>query len=274
MNATLTKHAATLPVVGISANVRQLADFKFQGAADKVLRAVFEGAGCLPLMLPAFGERYDFRDIISRLDGLVLTGGVSHINPALYGDDNNLPPHLQDRDRDATTLPLIRHAVAAGLPLFAICRGMQELNVALGGKLQTMPEDTHGFDPAIPMEEWLESDAHNITINQDGKLGTLLGMTSAAVNSAHAQCVGGLAPRLLIEAVADDGVVEAISVRDSAGFALGVQWHPEYGYDTNPISQKLFGAFGQAARSRLAQRLLESDWQQSIVGHDAVPGLS
>ncbi len=252
MTKTLKPHAATMPVVGISANVRQLVDYKFHGSAEKILHTVFEAAGCLPLILPALGPRYDFDDLIARLDGLVLTGGNAHVDPAQYGGDLHVPDDLRDHDRDATVLPLIRHAVTTGLPILAVCRGMQELNVALGGTLQAADEGHHR-DHHAHVEDWLHQDAHDLVLNQDGKLARLIAATTINVNSAHEQALARLAPGLQIEATSSDGTIEAISLTGGT-FALGVQWHPEYSTDDGTVSRAIFTAFGGAARARLALR--------------------
>lgn len=248
----LHPHAATMPVVGISANVRQLVDYRFHGSAEKILHTVFETAGCLPLILPALGPRYDFNDLIGRLDGLVLTGGNAHVDPSHYGGDLHVPDDKRDHDRDATVLPLIREALKAELPLLAVCRGMQELNVALGGSLQAAHEDHH-HDHHAHVEEWLERDVHHITLNQDGMLARMMGVADLTVNSAHEQALGQLAPGLRVEATTDDGTIEAVS-STTAKFAVGVQWHPEYSRDDQAAQLQLFRAFGDAARARLALR--------------------
>ncbi len=255
------------PVVGVSTNVRQLPDYKVHGATERSIHAVYDAAGCLPLMLPALGDKYDFANLVERLDGLLLTGGASHVAPAHYSADDDLDPALKDPERDATTLPLIRVALAAGVPILALCRGIQELNVALGGTLSTVDNiqlhSSDAQDPAtrLPLREWLVQHKHSAIVQPNGLLKTLFnGTPTLQINSAHSQAIAALSPKLQIEALAPDGVIEAVSVIGSTAFALGVQWHPEYLFGTDQASRVILEAFGTAARHRLAQRMLRQDW--------------
>lgn len=272
--SSLPKHAATLPIIGVSTNVRHLPEFTIHGASEKSLQAVYDVAGCLPLMLPALGSRYDFAHVIERLDGLLLTGAASYVDPSYYQGDDDLDPSLKDKERDATTLPLIRMAIEAGLPILALCRGVQELNVALGGTLKSVADkklhSSEGQDR--PLADWLVQHKHPLNVEAGGLLAQLWPETGTAqVNSAHGQVIDKLAPRLRLEATSGDGEIEAVSVAGSTSFALGVQWHPEYTVEQDSLSQNLFTAFGQAARSRLAQRYLQADWDQSVID-EALPG--
>lgn len=269
-------HAATLPLVGVSTNMRQLPDYKVHSATEKAVLAVYEAAHALPMLLPALGDKYDFASVVDRLDGLLLTGGASHVAPQHYSGVLQLSESELDAARDATTLPLIRLALDAGLPILALCRGLQELNVALGGTLRQVEDKTlHSSDgQGMALEHWLVTRLHPVTVQQDGVLGKLCGVTTAnhvlQVNTAHSQAIDRLAPALRIEAVAGDGTIEAVSVKDSAGFALGVQWHPEYLYKTHADAHCLFAAFGSAVRQRMAQRLLQGDWTARLDSEPAV----
>ena len=222
--------------------------------------------GALPVLIPAFGpELGDDRTmtealdrLLITLDGVLLTGSPSNVEPHHYGKEK-LPDVAHDPARDATTLPLIRHAVDGGVPLFAICRGLQEVNVALGGSLHQFVHEVEGRSdhrsPRSPDADVNYAPAHDIDIRQGGLLHRLLGERRLRVNSLHAQGVDGLAPRAQIEATAEDGQVEAFSVPDAPGFALAVQWHPEYKPLDNPASMKLFDAFAAACRMRASARL-------------------
>ncbi len=230
----------------------------------KYAASVVDGAGCLPLLIPALGEVGCFVELMSRLDGLFLTGGASNVRPDFYDGEASRAGTLHDPDRDATSLPLIRAAIEAGVPVFAICRGIQELNVALGGTLhQNIHElpgkSEHRMNRSVPTDERYEI-RHPITINPGGMLEEMAAEEVAdgreiMVNSLHAQAIDRLGDGLFVEAVSDDGVIEAVSVSDAKAFALGVQWHPEHPTSLRwPLSKAMFGAFGEACRARMTAR--------------------
>jgi putative glutamine amidotransferase len=252
-----------LPVVGIPCCMRTIGSHPFHIVGDKYVRAVSEGAGAVPFVIPALGEWWDFDDLLDRVDGLLITGSPSNIEPQHYGGPVLDPAPLADPARDRTTLPLIRKALAAGVPLLAICRGLQELNVALGG---TLHQEVHAIpgrldhraDESRPVEVQY-GPAHPVTIEPDGMLRRLLGKTEIRVNSIHAQGIDRLADGLAVEAVAPDGQIEAVRVcRTPEGscpsFAIAVQWHPEWRFWENEDSRTLFTAFGEAVRARAAAR--------------------
>ena len=245
------------PIIGVPACIKEFDELPFHAVGDKYLRAVAEAAEAIPLVIPAFGEEYDIPELLARLDGLLFTGSPSNVHPSHYGHDAT-PEHApHDPARDATTLPLIRAALDEGVPLFAICRGHQELNVALGGTLTPAVHELPGrMDHRRPKDPDLDiqyGSHQKARLTAGGQLASLLGREDIMINSLHRQAIQDLAPRLEIEARAEDGTIEAVSVRDSKDFALGVQWHPEYKALENPNSAKLFKAFGDRARQR-AQR--------------------
>jgi len=212
------------------------------------------------MLIPALGDWFDPHDLAGRLDGLLLTGSPSNVEPHRYGGAPSRPGTAHDPLRDATTLPLIDAALADGLPLFALCRGHQELNVALGGTLhQTLHEldgkADHRSDKAAPYDERYR-ERHPVTLTPGGVLHGLAGGAGRVmVNSLHAQAIDRLADRLAVEAVSDDGVIEAASVRGAEAFALSVQWHPEHPIALEwPLSRAMFAAFGEACRQRRAMR--------------------
>lgn len=229
----------------------------FHIAGKKYLDAV-RLAGCLPLVVPssALGDLDQLLDIA---DGIFLTGSPSNVHPSHFDEavhDAALP---LDPERDALTLPLIRRAVTAGLPLFAVCRGFQETNVALGGSLHQAVQEQAGLQdhraPDDQPNEIAYADTHPVQLLPGGHLEALLGHAQIQVNSLHGQGVKTLAPGLRIEAVAPDGLVEAFSVEAAnKGFALCVQWHPEWQAASNPHSMALLQAFGQACRDYQARR--------------------
>ena len=198
------------------------------------------------------------RDLVRRLDGLLVTGSPSNVAVDLYGGAPDRPDSPQDPKRDATTLPLIRAAVEDGLPLFCICRGIQELNVALGGTLHTrVHEQPGGLDHRAPQGE-MEVKIRAAPCRRARPPTARSRAWSAAGGSRSTACIGrpstAWRERLAVEGRAPDGVIEAVRVGDARSFALGVQWHPEWQVLQNPVSVALFRAFGDAARRRAEQR--------------------
>lgn len=246
------------PLIGIPVCVKQVDGMPFHAVGEKYVMGVVEGAGGLPLLIPALGELYEIPDLVARLDGLLVTGSLSNVAPHHYGGPPDRPDSPQDPARDATTLPLIRAALEAGLPLFCICRGLQELNVALGGTLHQQVHTREGaLDHRAP--QVMDFDVkygprHPVELVPGGEFARLLGTTRIEVNSLHWQAIERLADRLEVEGRAPDGVIEAVRVKDARSFAMGVQWHPEYKVRENPVSMALFQAFGAAARVRAAER--------------------
>jgi len=241
------------PLIGVSACVlAQRHDF--HAAADPYVRAVATAAGGLPVIIPALGSLLDVDAAIARLDGLLLTGSPSNVEPTRYGGPAPRHDTLLDARRDATTLPLIERALAAGLPLLAICRGHQELNVALGGSLHQHVQELPGrADHRAPQDKPIAeryAAAHDVVLVEGGALSRLAGGARyARVNSLHAQAIDRLAAKLAIEARAEDGTIEAVRVIGARGFAIGVQWHPEWLLEDS-LSAAIFRAFGHAAAER------------------------
>ena len=248
------------PLIGISCCTKQFGLFGMpnHAASDTYVRATDEVIGGVPVLLPANGPKADIETLLDRLDGIILTGSRSNVQPTLYDG----PPHAEgtweDPARDGITLPLIRAAVARGVPLLAICRGFQELNVAMGGslhqRLQDLPDRFDHSTPMQPSARVRQSKAHSVRITPGGWLHRLAGATEIAVNSLHNQGVDRLAPGLITEAVAPDGTIEAVRViagpeGPSPGYAVGVQWHPEYDWRTDPVSKAIFAQFGDVVRS-------------------------
>jgi putative glutamine amidotransferase len=219
-------------------------------APDACVRAAADLVGAVPVLVPALGDAADIPALLSRLDGILLTGSRSMVNPSHYGGPPHQPDVPEDAARDGTTLPLIRAAVARGMPVLAICRGFQELNVALGGSLHQRLTDLPGrLDHAPTHDEALElrfAKAHPVHFTRGGLLHRLAGTDTAIVNSVHYQGVDRLAAGMMVEAVAPDGTIEAIRLVTGSGFALGVQWHPETDWQTDHISRKIFAAYAEA----------------------------
>ncbi len=228
----------------------------YQVMTHKYITPLVELAGCLPVLVPTCCGIDDLAHYLDMADGVYLTGAGSNIDPALYGQDNLTPGKAQDRERDQFDLPLIHAAIARGLPIFGICRGMQEINVALGGDLYQKVYAEPGFNdhrenPDASVQAQY-APAHSVQITADSWLHQVLGTARIEVNSLHGQGLKTLGKGLEAIAYADDGLVEAIHGTGLSSFLLAVQWHPEWQASSNPDSVKLFQAFGQACRARVA----------------------
>jgi putative glutamine amidotransferase len=236
-----------MPVVGIVTDRHTQDGMAVHQANDEYITAIRDGAGALPLLIPSTDPPLDTDAVLDAVDGLLFTGGASNVDPAYYGAVSR-PGTKHDRLRDATTLPLIRAAIARGTPLLAICRGFQELNVALGGSLHQQVHELPGHldhrEPqGVPADQEY-APVHAIAITPGGVLARLGGVTQARVNSLHHQGIDRLAPGLSVEATAPDGLIEAVSLPGARAFALGVQWHPEWRWSEDALSRAIFAAFG------------------------------
>ncbi len=253
-----------VPVIGVCACRKIWPDWPYHAVQEKYIAAVMEAAGAIPVILPARGEVMATPELLSRLDGLLLTGAHSNIDPRHYGAANEEEEAPRDPERDVTTLALVKAARRLEVPLFGICRGFQEINVALGGslhqRLHVLPgRMDHRSDDAAPKAEQY-GPAHPLRLRPDGVFARLLGCAGVLdkqgmimVNSLHGQGIDRLAPSLQAEAEAEDGTIEAFSAIDG-GWLFGVQWHPEYNAMDNGVSRTLFTAFAAAARARLLKR--------------------
>jgi putative glutamine amidotransferase len=242
------------PLIGIPADRRMLGLHPFHVVGDKYARAVLDAAGGLPLLIPALAEELGFDELLGRLDGLMFTGSPSNVEPHHYSGPPSDPGTLHDPARDATTLPLIRKAVAAGVPVLGICRGFQEMNVAFGGTLHQKVHEIEGRrDHREDTTRELDvqyGPAHEVVLESGGTLRALIGQDRIQVNSLHSQGIDRLAPGLTVEARALDGLVEGFRVENAKAFAVAVQWHPEWKAMSNPFSRALFAAFGAACSAR------------------------
>lgn len=247
--------SSPVPIVGVGACRRTHDAFPGHWVTEQYMEAVVRTSGCGAMIIPALGQRgfseATIDSILDRLDGLLLTGSPSNVEPHHY-DTDPFSGDLNDPDRDATTLPLIRGAVARGIPVLAICRGIQELNVAMGGSLHQKLHETpgsrdHRSDKTRPRIDRTNL-RHDVTLVEATLLHAVTGKTSFPVNSLHAQGIKDLAPGARINAMADDGSIEAVDFPDSSGFVLGVQWHPEWSYADDSASTALFTAFGEAVQ--------------------------
>ncbi len=240
------------PLIGITACAKTVETLRQDTAPRSYSAAVLAVSGGVPVLLPPLGDGMEA--VLDRIDGLLVDGSESNVEPARYGVAVDETPGQHDPERDATTLPLIRAAIARGMPVLAICRGIQELNVALGGTLHqrvhtVAGRDDHREPDGTPDEKF--AIRHDVALS--GGLETLLGAGRVAVNSLHGQAIDRLAPGLTAEAIAADGTVEAVAMPGARGFLLGVQWHPEWLVATDAPSRTIFEAFGDACRAYAGQ---------------------
>jgi putative glutamine amidotransferase len=258
----------TLPVVGIACDVMTSGMHPMHGVGEKYINAAANGAQALPMLLPTFGDGkdindlgalYQVEDIVSRIDGLFLPGSPSNIQPRHYAGPAHADGTLEDPQRDSLSLQLIRCCIDHGVPIFAVCRGFQELNVALGGSLHAK---VHEVSPYHEHREDKSKDrdgqygpSHSVNFVSGGWLHSASGDTSCQVNSLHSQGINRLADGLEALAHAEDGLIEAVMLKPESGcWAVGVQWHPEWQYENNQISKLLFSEFGQQMRKKSLKR--------------------
>ncbi len=245
------------PVVGVIGGAVQVeGKFTAQRVGERNLRAVAEVAGALPLMFAGTPEITDIGALLEVVDGIVLTGARANVHPNRFGQEEDPRHEPYDHARDALALALAETCVARGVPLFGICRGFQEMNVAFGGSLhpeiRELPGRMNHRMPRLPNGEIhpdlevIFADRHDVSLTPGGVFAKLLGCETIRVNSLHGQGILDPGARIVIEGVAEDGTIEAIRIDGAPGFALGVQWHAEHEAQRNPINRKLFEAFGAA----------------------------
>jgi putative glutamine amidotransferase len=241
------------PIIAVPMCIKPIDGQDYHTVGDKYLRALIEASDSYPLSFPALGEALAPAALLDHVDGVLFTGSPSNIAVHHYNGAPDRPESPQDPGRDAITLPLVRAALERQIPIFCICRGFQELNVALGGSLHTRIHEIPGYDdhraPYDADYDGIYQPRHLVKFAPGGQFAQLLGKSETMVNSVHWQGIDRLSDRLVAEGRAPDGVVEAVSVKDHRGFAIGTQWHPEYRATENEDSLKLFKAFGQAARA-------------------------
>ena len=251
----------TKPVVGVIGNTLIVGRrFPAQMAGEKYMHAVAEVAGAMPMVFPGLPDVTDIGTLLGVVDGILLTGGKANVHPTHFNAEPDPAYEPYDEGRDAVALALVRACVAEGVPVFGICRGLQEMNVAFGGNLHPEIRDIPGRMnhrmPRLengemhPDETLVFADRHDVSLLSGGAFASLLGTETIRVNSLHGQGVMDPGERVVVEGVAEDGTVEAIRIAGAEGFALGVQWHAEYDPQTNPINRTLFTAFGGAVAER------------------------
>lgn len=255
----------TKPVVGIIGNSYKIEDrFAVQAAGERNMAAVADVTGALPLIFSGSPALTDIRDLLNTVDGIVLTGARANVHPSRFNTKPDAKHEPYDEERDAIALPLIEACVAEGVPVFGICRGFQEMNVAYGGTLhpeiREIPGRMNHRMPRLengeihPDVEVIFADRHDVRLTPGGVFAGIFGKETIRVNSLHGQGILEPGKRVLVEGTAEDSTIEAIRIEGAKGFALGVQWHAEYDPQTNPINRALFEAFGEAVREWRAAR--------------------
>jgi putative glutamine amidotransferase len=245
------------PVVGVIGNAHLVENrFAVQAVGERNLRAVAEVSGALPMMFAGSPDITDIGALLEVVDGVLLTGARANVHPTRFGTEPHPRHEPYDNARDDLALALAEICVARGVPIFGVCRGFQEMNVAFGGSLHPEIRELPGrMNHRMPRLESGEihpdaavifADRHDVSLVPDGAFARLLGCATIRVNSLHGQGILEPGKRVVIEGVAEDGTIEAIRIADAPGFALGVQWHAEYDPQRNPVNRALFQAFGEA----------------------------
>jgi len=249
------------PVVGVIGNAHRVENrFNIHGVGERNLRAVAEVAGALPLMFAGTPQVTDVGALLGTVDGILLTGARANVHPSRFRQEAHPAHEPYDEERDALALTLVEACVAEGVPIFGVCRGFQEMNVAYGGTLHPEIRELPGrMNHRMPRLETGEihpdpavvfADRHDVSLTPGGTFARILGCDCIRVNSLHGQGILEPGARIVVEGVAEDGTIEAIRVADAPGFALGVQWHAEHNAQGNVVNRTLFQAFGEALLAR------------------------
>jgi putative glutamine amidotransferase len=241
------------PIVGIVCDRRMVGEHAFHMAGEKYIAAIRDAAGALPVLIPVLSPVLPPDELLGSIDGFLFTGSPSNVAPRHYGGPAPRDGVLQDEHRDATALPLLNAAIAAGAPVLCLCRGFQELNVAFGGTLHQHVHEIsgrhdHRSAKSAPLDEQY-GPAHDVLVAEGGLLAKLVAKRAFQVNSLHSQGIDRLASALHADAVAPDGTIEAVSMPGAKGFLLGLQWHPEWRWAENDVSRTIFAAFGAALKT-------------------------
>lgn len=240
------------PIIGIIGNHFVINDrYPAHTAGTMNSQAVAEVAGAMPLIIPTDPRFVSVEELLETCDGFLLTGGRPNVHPSEYGEEETPAHGAFDRARDSITLPLVRACVARGQPFLGVCRGFQEVNVAMGGSLHPEIREipgrmNHRMPPDAKLEEQFAL-RHAVRFTEGGVFHRLMGAVEVMTNTLHGQGIMRAADRIVIDGLAPDGTPEAIYVKDAPGFTLAVQWHPEWNAAADPVSRPLFAAFGAAA---------------------------
>ena len=241
------------PLVGVISDVKLIEPHPYHIAGDKYLRALTQAADVVPVIIPTLNDEMSIEHWMAHLDGVFLTGAYSMVNPGLYGEGKIDEAYEYDNKRDELSRALISLLIDQDKPLFAACRGLQDINVALGGSLHQSVHEVEGLEDHREDKgttlDLQYADIHPVNIVDNGLMREITGKARIMVNSLHSQGIKQLANGLFIEATAEDGLIEAFSI-EVMSFGLAVQWHPEWLIKQNPIQQTLYKAFGKACRQR------------------------
>lgn len=243
------------PIIGISGGCQTINDtYRVQAAGERNIEAVALASGGLPLVIPGMPSVVSVDEVLEAIDGLFLTGARANVHPTRYGHQPTEAYEPFDEARDDITLPLIRRAIEIGMPVFGVCRGIQEINVAFGGTLHPEIRDlpgkmNHRMPPGETDHEIIFRKRHKVSLKPGGWFARTLGTEETITNSLHGQACIDPGEGIEVEGISEDGVVEAITMPGAKGLVIGVQWHAEYEAHIDPVSKALFGAFGDAARS-------------------------
>ena len=256
---------ASRPLICVSANSRQPEDRRQRqpvySTAERYVHSLMKMVDCIPVLMPPVGGAVDAAELVSRMDGFVLTGGLANVEPHHYDGPPFPDDEPIDPGRDTLVLPLVRACIAGRVPVFGICRGIQEINVALGGSLHYRLHQLPGKnDHRMPRSEDITQEEvyqlkHMVRLTPGGLFQSLTGQDEMMVNSLHGQGVDRLGKGLVVEAVSPDGVIEGVRYADEKQFIVGVQWHAEWQPEAHTLSGALYTAFGEAARARAARRV-------------------
>jgi putative glutamine amidotransferase len=246
------------PVVGIIGNMTLLNEsYPVHAGGTMNSEAVAEVSGCIPLIIPSDPRYVSVPELLDLCDGFLLTGGRPNVHPSEYGEDETPGHGAFDRNRDAITLPLVRACVERGQPFLGICRGFQEVNVAMGGTLYPEIRDLPGrMNHRMPPEGTIKEKfalRHPVRFTEGGVFHHLMGVPEVMTNTLHGQGIARAGARIVVDGVAEDGTPEAIYVEGALGFTLSVQWHPEWNAADDPVSRPLFAAFGAAVAAWAAR---------------------
>jgi putative glutamine amidotransferase len=241
------------PVVGVVCCTRTLGSEQAQAVINRYVVGALRYADAAALLVPALPDLMSAREVAPRLDGVLLTGSPSNVEPARYGQAGAADAEGPfDPARDAMTAGLVEAMLELSKPVFGVCRGLQELNVAFGGTLRrdmgrSLDLIRHHAPADTSFDDMFEH-SHPVALIHGGVLNRAYGREALAVNSVHFQGVDRLAPGLSVEATAPDGVIEAVSAEVNGAPVLAVQWHPEWRPEANPDSQTFFRLLGRALR--------------------------
>ena len=247
------------PIIGVPASIVEMAGNQTLAntSAKRYIDSLKAFSNCLSLIIPALGDAYDFDQLLDKFDGILLTGGRANIEPHHYGGPPFPPEETTDPDRDNTVLPMIRACIERKMPLLGVCRGIQEMNVAMGGTLYYRVNEVPGKnDHRMPRGENIKPEQvfqprHLVRLTPGGLFQKLINADKFKVNSLHGQGIDRIADVFNVEAVTiEDDVIEGIRLKDDETFTVGVQWHTEWKPEEpeHLLSRKIYEEFGKAAQ--------------------------